>query len=102
MKTHGVIDGLTESFEYTDFASRIDGGAKNDLLKQVDGEMLRTREGKKKASTLDMPKSVEIEKLVSAGGRGDVASLVRQGWWIQDNQVKARITFLEIAEGVGL
>jgi hypothetical protein len=45
MQAHGVVDGLAESFEDGDFAWRVDGGAENDFLKQIDGEMLRTGEG---------------------------------------------------------
>jgi hypothetical protein len=40
VKAHGVINGLAEPFENSDPASRIDGGAKDDLLEQVNGEML--------------------------------------------------------------
>ena len=32
VKAHGMIDGLAESFEHSDPAARIDGGAKDNLL----------------------------------------------------------------------
>ena len=50
MQAHRVVDGMAESLEDGDFASRIDGGAENDLLEEIDGEMLRTREGEKEAA----------------------------------------------------
>ena len=50
MQAHGVIDGLAESLDDGDFAPRIDGGAENDFLEQVDGEMLRTGEGRRKTA----------------------------------------------------
>ena len=37
---------------------RIDGGAENDLLEQIDREMLRTREGEKEAAGPHVPQSV--------------------------------------------
>jgi hypothetical protein len=47
MKAHRVVDRLAESLDDSDFASRIDGGTEDDLLEQIDGEMLRTRESEK-------------------------------------------------------
>jgi hypothetical protein len=58
MQAHRVVDGMAESLEDGDFASRIDGGAENDLLEQIDREMLRTREGEKEAARPHVPQSV--------------------------------------------
>ena len=55
MQAHRVVDGLAESLEDGDFTSRIDGGTENDLLEQIDGEMLGTREGEKEAARPQMP-----------------------------------------------
>ena len=100
MQAHRVVDGMAESLEEGDFASRIDGGAENDLLEQIDREMLRTREGEKEAAGPHVPQSVEIEKLVSAGGSVNVAALTGQGGRVEDNNVKSGIAFLKIREGV--
>jgi hypothetical protein len=37
MQAYRVVDGLAESFEDGDSASRIHGGAENDLLEEIDG-----------------------------------------------------------------
>ena len=58
MQAHRVVDGMAESLEDGDFASRIDGGAENDLLEQIDREMLRTREGEKEAAGPHVPQSM--------------------------------------------
>lgn len=95
-----MIDGLAESLKDGDFTFCIDGGTENNLLEQVDGEMLRTREGEKEAARPHVPQSVEIEKLVSAGGAVDVAALTGQGRWVEDNNVERAIAFLQIGERV--
>ena len=100
MQAHRVVDRLAESFEDGDFARRVDGGAQNDLLEQIDGDMLRTREAEKEAARPQMPQSVEIEELVSADGSVNVAALTGQGGRVQDDNVKSAIAFLEIREGV--
>ena len=102
MQAHRVVDGLAESLEDGDFASRIDGSTENDLLEQIDGEMLRTRESEKEAAGPHVPQSVQIEKLVSAGGSVNVAALTGQRGWVEDDNVKSGIAFLEIGEGVAL
>src|SRR4029453_6940289 len=100
MQAHRVVDGMAESLQEGDFVSRIDGGTENDLLEQIDGEMLRTREGEKEAARRHVPQGVEIEKLVSAGGSVNVAALMGQRGRVEDNNVKSGIAFLEICEGV--
>ena len=40
MQAHRVVHRLAESLEDGDFAWCIDGGAENDFLEQIDGEML--------------------------------------------------------------
>ena len=69
---------MSESLEDRDFAWRVDGGAENDLLEQIDGEMLGTAEGKKEAAGPQMPQRMKIEKLVSTGGSINVATLTGQ------------------------
>lgn len=100
MQAHRVVDGMAESLEEGDFASRIDRSTENDLLEQIDGEMLRTREGEKEAAGPHVPQSVEIEKLVSAGGAVNVAALTGQRGRVEDDNVKSGIACLEIREGV--
>ena len=55
MKTNGVIKGVAKSLNNADFATGVDGGAENDLLEEIDGDMLRTREGTKKPARFHMP-----------------------------------------------
>jgi len=43
VQAYGMIDGLTKTFDEADFPSGVHGGAENDFLKQVGGEMLRAR-----------------------------------------------------------
>jgi len=100
MQANRVVDWLSESLEDRDFAWRVDGGAENDLLEQIDGEMLGTAEGKKEAAGRQVPQRVEIEKLVSAGGSVNVAALTGQGGRVEDGNVKSGIAFLEVREGV--
>ena len=100
MQAHRVVDGMAESLEDGDFTSRIDGGTENDLLEQVDGEMLRTREGEKETAWFHLPQSVEIEELVAAGGSVDVAAFTGQRGRVKDDNVKTAVAFLQIGEGV--
>lgn len=95
-----MVDGLAESLEDGDFTSGIDGGAENDFLEQVDGKMLRTREGEEEAAGSQMTESVQIEKLVSARGSMNVDALTGQGRWVEDDDIKSGIAFLEIGESV--
>ena len=82
------------------FRPGIDGGTENDFLEQIAGEMLRTREGEKEAAGFHVPQSVEIEKLVSAGGGVNVAALTGQRGRVEDDHVKIAVAFLQIREGV--
>lgn len=102
VKAYRVIDGLAESFENGDFTSGIDGSAKNDLLEQVSGEMLRTREREKQSSGMDVLKSMKVKKFISTGSGGDIISFVRQGRRVQDHEVETCIAFLKIGESIGL
>lgn len=95
-----VIDGVPESLDHADFARRVDGCAEDDFLKEIDGEMLGTGESEKKPSGSYMPQGVKIEEFVSARGGLDVASFVRQGRRIQDDDVERSVAFLEISESV--
>jgi len=50
-----MIKGLPKSLKDADFATRVDGGAENYLLEEIDGDMLRTRESRKNTARFHMP-----------------------------------------------
>ena len=100
MQAHRVVDGMTESLEEGDFASRIDRSTENDFLEQVDGEMLRTREGEKETAWFHLPQSVEIEEFIAASGSVDVAAFTGQRRRVKDDNVKSAVAFLQVGEGV--
>ena len=96
-----MIDGLAESFDYAYFTRRIDGCPEDDLLKEIAGKMLGTGESEEKPPRPHMSQGVKIEKLVSARGGLDVASFVRQGRRVKDDDIEGSLAFLEIGESVG-
>ena len=62
--------------------------------------MLGTRESDKEAAGPDMPQSMEIEKLVPAGGCANVAAFTGQRRRVEDDHLKSGVAFFEIGEGV--
>jgi hypothetical protein len=101
MEAHRMIDGLAESLDHAYFTRRIDGCAEDDLLKEIDGKMLGTGESEKKPAGPHMSERVKIEKLVAPRGGFDVASFVRQGGRVKDDDIEGSLGFFEIGEGVG-
>lgn len=83
-----MVDGLTEAAKDADFTPRVDCRAEHDFLEQVNGKMLGAGEGEQKTAGCYMPQRVEIEKLVRAGGRVDVASFVCQRGGVEDDNVE--------------
>src|SRR5690349_20932853 len=100
MKAHRMVDGLAEPFEDCHFAPRVDGGAEDDFLKEIGGEVLRAGKREERASGIEMLQGVKVEKFIAARRGVHVASLVREGWWVEHDQIEFSVDFLQIRKRV--
>jgi hypothetical protein len=88
MKAYRMVEGMPQAAQDADFAARVDGRAEHNFLEEIRGKMLGAGEGQKQTAGGEIPKRVEIEKLVATRGGVDVAAFVRQGGGVEDNDVE--------------
>jgi hypothetical protein len=94
VQAYRVVDRLAEPFDDRNLTPGVNGGAEDDFLEEIDGNMLRAGKREKDPAGIKVPEGVQIEKFISARGGIHVASLVRQGRRIEDDQIELSVDFL--------